>query len=79
MNDFTAPEEEMVNEGGAISQPSTLPPGSVPFKERSEAALMRARSEVKKAVKKHYDPHPFRTLAVAFSVGVLLGVAIGQD
>lgn len=70
----TTSPEDMIAEGGAFQQPSTPSPGHVPLRERGEAALMQAKKKMRDCVHQCYDPHPFRTLLVAFGIGVVLGL-----
>lgn len=70
------PEQDMINEGGAIQQPSIPPPGEVPIAERGEAVVAKACGQLRHCVNDYYRPHPYRTLLVAFAAGVLIGLAL---
>lgn len=79
MSQSTPPDEDMIYEGGAISQPTIPPPGEVPIVERGEAALAKARGQLRHCVDDYYKPHPYRTLLVALAAGVLIGLAMDVD
>ncbi|TLD72394.1 hypothetical protein FEM03_03280 [Phragmitibacter flavus] len=78
MNESPHPDEDMISEGGPIQQAGNLP-GSAPLMERGEAALMKAKGQVRNAVNDYYKPHPFRGLLVALGAGVLIGLALDLD
>lgn len=68
----------MISEGGPVQQPGSLP-GTAPLLEKGEAALMKAKGQVREAVKEYYKPHPFRGLFFAMGVGFIIGLTIDLD